>query len=111
MPTKPPVHRPPGVGDRKQQRRDYDRDRNKQSWRRWYWTSAWRKKAKAQLAAEPLCANCLKHGRITAATVADHPIPHRGNYDLFWNQELQSLCDAAPWRCHSIEKQKQERKK
>lgn len=89
--------------------RDYDRDRDQQEWRGWYKTARWQRKREAQLAAEPLCANCLKHGRITAATVADHPIPHRGDYHLFWDQPLQSLCDEAPWRCHSSVKQREER--
>ena len=97
------------MGDRQQQRRDYDRARNKQPWRHWYWTARWRAKAAAQLATEPLCVNCRKQGRITAASVADHPIPYRGDYDLFWNQPLQSLCDQAPWRCHSSVKQREER--
>lgn len=108
MPTRPPVHRPPGQGDRQQQRREYDQRRDRQEWRGWYKTAAWQAKREAQLAAEPLCAICLKHGRITAATVADHPIPHRGDYELFWHQPLQSLCDQQPWRCHSSTKQREE---
>jgi 5-methylcytosine-specific restriction enzyme A len=35
---------------------------------------------------------CLAHGRVTRATVADHVIAHKGNYDLFWHGKLQSLC-------------------
>lgn len=31
--------------------------------------------------------------KTTAGTVVDHIIPHRGNYDLFWNQDnWQTLC-------------------
>jgi 5-methylcytosine-specific restriction endonuclease McrA len=62
-----------------------------------------------QLSKEPLCRMCLAQGRVTAATVADHIIPHNGNEDLFWNGELQSLCDADPWRCHSSRKQRIEK--
>jgi hypothetical protein len=58
-----------------------------------------------QPAAEPLCATCLPEGRITPATDADHVIPHRGDQDLFWQGELQSLCAA----CHSLRKQSQEK--
>ncbi|KKB12376.1 hypothetical protein VE25_07440 [Devosia geojensis] len=89
-------------------RTSYDRKRNLQEWRHWYWTSRWRKRAKAQLAAEPLCAICLKAGRVTAATVADHVEPHRGDPVKFWEGELQSVCDEAPWRCHSSVKQREE---
>jgi hypothetical protein len=34
---------------------------------------------------------------VTAATVCDHVIDHKGDVDLFWNGERQSLC--AP--CHN----------
>jgi hypothetical protein len=108
MPRKPPVHRPNGTGGRQQQRRTYDHQRDKQEWRGWYKTARWQRRREAQLVDQPLCENCLKHGRITPATVADHPIPHRGDYDLFWNQPLQSLCDQTPWRCHSSVKQRTE---
>ena len=35
---------------------------------------------------------CLADNRVTAATVADHVIPHRGDPLLFWQGQLQSLC-------------------
>lgn len=35
---------------------------------------------------------CQAEGKTRAATIADHVTPHRGNEDLFWNGELQSLC-------------------
>jgi hypothetical protein len=53
----------------------------------------------------PLCAMCLTEGRTTAATVADHVTPHRGDPELFWHGDLQSLCAA----CHSLFKQSEER--
>jgi len=80
-----------------------------QAYRKWYKTYRWQQRRKRQLDANPLCANCLKHGRTTAATVADHIEPHKGDYEKFWNGPLQSLCDALPWRCHSSIKQSQER--
>lgn len=52
----------------------------------------WRAKRLAQITAEPLCAYCLRMSLTTAATVADHVVPHRGDIDLFWTGELQSLC-------------------
>jgi hypothetical protein len=64
----------------------------------------WRKVARLQLAEHPLCANCLKEGKITAAQVADHIVPHRGDVNLFWQGKLNSLC----WSCHSNIKQQQE---
>lgn len=35
---------------------------------------------------------CAALGLVTEATIADHVTPHRGDYDLFWHGELQSLC-------------------
>lgn len=76
-----------------QAERDYDQRRAKESeTRRLYWTARWRAKAKAQLAAHPLCIMCEAEGVIEPATVCDHVIPHRGDVDLFWDGETQSLC-------------------
>jgi HNH endonuclease len=61
-----------------------------------YCSRRWRKIAAEQLAAEPLCAECHKQGKVTAATVCDHVVPHRGNDEAFWYGERQSLCAS----CH-----------
>ena len=66
---------------------------------------AWRKRRAAHLAGEPLCRMCLTNGRVVAATVADHIVPHRGDRALFMGA-LQSLCV----HCHSSVKQKEERR-
>jgi 5-methylcytosine-specific restriction protein A len=39
------------------------------------------------------------------ATVADHIVPHHGDANAFWSNELQSLCGA----CHDGAKQELER--
>ena len=57
-----------------------------------YGSRRWRRKAKAWLALEPVCVMCKAKGEVTAATVADHVVPHRGDEHLFWDGELQSLC-------------------
>jgi 5-methylcytosine-specific restriction enzyme A len=45
---------------------------------------------------------CLEQsGVYTAATVADHVTPHRGNAQQFWHGRLQSLCASH----HSRDKQ------
>ena len=58
----------------------------------WYGTKRWQIRRKQQLQQQPLCALCLQEHRVTAATVADHVVPHKGDYNLFWHGELQSLC-------------------
>jgi hypothetical protein len=70
-----------------------------------YNTAAWRRLRQHQLTVEPLCRMCLAEGRTTAATVCDHITPHRGDLDLFWHGDLQSLCAT----CHSMRKQSEER--
>lgn len=71
--------------------RFYDADKGKEH-KRWYSLKAWKDRRHDQLTREPLCAFCLGMGHVTPATVADHVVPHRGDYDLFWFGELQSLC-------------------
>ncbi|MGB3900466.1 MAG: HNH endonuclease [Mesorhizobium sp.] len=104
MTSKPPVHRPPGIGNRQQQRRTYDQTRDKQEWRGWYKTARWQATRERQLTAEPLCRMCRESGRLTPATVCDHIERHGGDPVSFWCGPFQSLCAS----CHSSEKQRQE---
>ena len=70
-----------------------------------YNTAAWQRKRKLQLMTEPLCRFCMKDGLTTAATVADHITPHKGDIKAFWHNELQSLCKP----CHDSTKQRIEK--
>lgn len=70
----------------------------------WYADRRWRAKRAAQLQKEPLCRYCQEQGRITAADVADHIEPHRGDLAKFWRGALQSLCH----ECHSSRKQRED---
>lgn len=52
------------------------------------------------------CQMCGRVETDTSALVCDHRRPHRGNLDLFWDEEnLQTLC-VSP--CHSKLKQREE---
>src|SRR5690554_5943624 len=65
----------------------------------------WQRERLEHLRASPLCVRCQEEGRVTAATVVDHRIPHQGNERLFWSRSnWQSLC--APH--HNSEKQREE---
>ena len=58
----------------------------------------WRQARGEWLEANPLCAECKRQGRVTAAKEVDHIIPHRGDQKLFWRRSnWQSLCRP----CHS----------
>ena len=44
-------------------------------------------------ARNSLCVECLKDEVTEAATVVDHIVPHRGDMELFWDEDnWQSLC-------------------
>jgi len=67
---------------------------------------AWQKARAVHLMQHPLCVMCKEKGRITPATVVDHKIPHKGDYDLFWDDgNWQSLCATH----HSSDKQAMEK--
>lgn len=70
------------------------------------YTYRWQKARVRFLSANPLCAYCQREGRITAATVVDHRIPHRGDADLFWDEtNWQALCATH----HDVDKRREER--
>jgi 5-methylcytosine-specific restriction protein A len=108
MPTRLPRHHPLGLTpDEASRRRNREHDRKRteqQPWRRWYWMARWRRIAKAQLAAEPLCAMCLAQQLVTPATVCDHVDKHNGDPELFWHGKRQSLCATH----HNSAKQREE---
>jgi 5-methylcytosine-specific restriction protein A len=65
--------------------------------RDWYQLECWRKTRRHQLMIEPLCQQCHREGRITAATVVDHVRPCGDDWTEFRTGEIQSLCA----RCHA----------
>ena len=71
---------------------------------RWYQRAAWKRRARLQLTQFPLCAICLREGKLSPAQIADHVQPHRGDSVAFWRGALQSLCV----QCHNASKQREE---
>ena len=54
---------------------------------------AWQKARLRFLQANPLCVYCGQDGRVTAANVVDHIVPHKGDQTLFWDEaNWQALC-------------------
>lgn len=65
----------------------------------------WQRYRAAYLVKHPLCVMCEQQGRVTAATVVDHIIPHRGDTALFWREaNHMALCA----HCHNSDKQRDE---
>lgn len=105
----PGCHRPVSIGDRycvahlgkgaeQDKAREERRRRASGTASERGYTYKWSKVAKAFLAKHPLCAECERDGRVTAATSVDHIIPHKGNMELFWDKSnWQALCHS----CHS----------
>jgi len=83
----------------RQTRQQYDRERGTSTERGY--DARWRRYRKSYLAKHPLCEYCLDKTPpiITPAKVVDHIIPHRGDYDLFWDENnWKSSCK----ECHDI---------
>ena len=106
MPSKPARPcREPGCPNLAEPGKLYCKNHKKENWKNDHVQSAnkrgytyrWQQASRAYLRAHPLCVECQRHGRYTAAEVVDHIVPHRGDYRLFWDQgNWQALCK----RCH-----------
>lgn len=70
------------------------------------YTYRWQKEREQFLRENPLCCYCYREGRIAAASVVDHKIPHQGDDLLFWDRSnRQPLCK----KCHDSTKAREER--
>ena len=66
----------------------------------------WQQARAGFLRKHPLCVYCEREGRVTAATVVDHIVPHCGDMKAFWDfGNWQSLCKP----CHDSVKAIEER--
>jgi 5-methylcytosine-specific restriction protein A len=69
------------------------RSEEAREWRHLYDSVAWSNLRAWQLRNHPLCERCRIEGRVTAATVVNHRIPHKGVAALFFNStNLESSC-------------------
>ena len=70
------------------------------------YTYQWQQARERFLRANPLCVYCKRKGKLTAASVVDHIIPHRGDQARFNDKtNWQSMCKP----CHDIDKAREER--
>jgi 5-methylcytosine-specific restriction protein A len=100
------VRRPPTLGFNPSRKRDNDRQRREAlPWRSWYSLAAWKRRRDQQLAMQPLCERHLARGETAQASVANHKVPHKGDWRLFIHGELESVCKP----CHDREVQREER--
>jgi 5-methylcytosine-specific restriction protein A len=100
------VKRPPILGFNPGRKRSNDRQRRQSlPWRSWYSLAAWKRRRDVQLMRQPLCERHLARGEVVEATVANHKIAHRGDWRLFIEGDLESVCKP----CHDSEVQREER--
>ena len=90
--------RPAGMMSANEQRSNVDRWRGSAS-KRGY-NHRWQKARQTFLARSPLCIGCEAVGRITAATVVDHVVPHDGDQAKFWDASHWQAC--CKWHHDSI---------
>lgn len=66
-------------------KQSYDRYRGSSTDRGY--DARWRRYREVFLKGHPICEceDCKKNGWVYPASVVDHIIPHKGNYDLFWD--------------------------
>lgn len=77
---------------RRAERRREDEHRGSSSERGY--DSRWQKARRTYLASHPLCVRCEGEGRVVAAKVVDHVVPHRGDWALFWDEDnWAALCE------------------
>ena len=85
---------------RPQASREYNRYIRDEDSKKFYNSTAWRKLSALQLKREPLCAECLKAGRIQHAEIADHIKPIREGGARLDINNIQSLCRGCHNRKH-----------
>lgn len=90
MPARIPSHKPPGAD---QAAKAYEHARPRQADKNFYATARWRQLRAYKLATDPLCEQCRKGGRVTAARHVHHTRPRKDRPDLAYNcGNLESLC-------------------
>lgn len=100
------VKRPPTLGFKHDRKRSNERQRREAlPWRSWYSLRVWKERRDHQLRKQPLCERHLARGEVAQASVANHKIPHKGDWQLFIAGELESVCKP----CHDGEVQRDER--
>ena len=75
----------------------------------------WRRLAWDQLHKQPLCEECLRQGRVTQATDADHIKSRFTHPELAADpSNIQSLCSrkgGSPWECHDAKTAREKRER
>ncbi len=98
MPSAPQQHKPKSIGKAHTKPRHHSAsDKRRGTAHGRGYSARWARFSQSFKRANPLCEYCLAKGRVEAATVTDHDLPHGGDPELFWNNTFTALCAA----CHN----------
>ena len=85
--------------DDRRKARARSRDKARPSASKRLYDRRWQKYRRVFLIDDPFCCRCEQDNRLVPAAIVDHIEPHKGDYDLFWDEDNhQALCK----RCHDI---------
>jgi 5-methylcytosine-specific restriction protein A len=94
-----------GMCDEHKRRAKRERDRRAGGSRQRGYTAAWAEFSRSYRRLNPLCAQCLREGRTTAAEAVDHVVPLRETGRLIDESNLESLCAS----CHGKKSNRERR--
>ena len=79
--------------DKHRKQRAKEADQGRESAHQRGYTSRWEKARKTFLDRNPLCVHCEAEGVVMEATIVDHIVPHKRDWQLFWDKNnWQPLC-------------------
>jgi hypothetical protein len=65
-------------------------------WDLWYDTPRWKKRARAQIKAQPMCESCLAVGQVVRADYVIHVRPHHGEWAAFIRPQKALRVESGP---------------
>jgi len=98
MPNAAPTHKRHQIQGHSVHRPKRHRPKREKTAAQSLYTYAWQQFSKAWMRSNPLCLYCETQGRIKLAQMVDHIEPHRGDVEVFWQDDNFASCCRA---CHN----------
>ena len=90
---------PKDAAKKREDYRVYNQTKRDPVVKKWMASKRYKELRRLFLERNPFCVECQKGtdympGRLVPAVILDHKIPHKGDYNLFWDtSNWQGLCD------------------